>query len=513
MIHRPLLACLVSLSILVAWAFVAHATKSTLTYGLHGEPDTLDSAKMGTDVALHPAWLICDTLVNLSKDGHRLEPGLAESWTVSGDGLQARMKLRSGVQFHDGTPLDGEAVKESFERHFRPGHPLHTEKPANTREQLLRELVDAISVPDPSTVVFKLKYPGLAYLTQIDVISPTAAARLGSSFGRQPVCSGPFKFERWSGDRLSVIANDRYWAGRPRLDRVVFRVFHEPAALVEAMVKGEVDFSPSIVDPMYFEKIRGSARVGLVRIPSLNVTYLGFIVDRPPFNDPRVRRAVAHALDLPRMAVFLGRGAALPARGPLPPTVKGYEPTVSQASYDPAEGKALLARAGHASGLTVPLVHHEGYTIHAEVAGAIRSDLKQIGLTVDLVGTPRWGDLLSAIRAQERGMFLSAWNVRGPYPERILFPLFHSRSLRTTSYTRYSNPKLDSMLEAALRLPEGPDQQRTYGQVQKLIVDDAPMVFLYHAVRMAAVAERVQHLEMNLGTLPHDKLTRVDFSR
>lgn len=513
MIRRIQAAILLSIAGFAVWAVFAHAAGSTLIYGLYGDPDTLDSAKMATDVALHPAWLICETLVNLSKDGQRMEPGLAESWTLSPDGLLATMTLRSGVKFHDGTGLDAEAVKLAFERHFRPGHALYTDKPPNTREQILRELVDTIQVQDASTIIFKLKYPGLPYLSQVDVISPTAAGRLGRDFGRQPVCSGPFKFESWTGDRLAVVANDRYWAGRPKLDRVIFRVFNEPSALVEAMVKGEVHFSPSIVDPMYFEKVRGSARVSLVRVPSLNVTHLGFITDQPPFNDPLVRRAVAHALDLPRMTVFLGRGAAIPARGPLPPAMKGYEPTVSQPPYDPAKGKALLARAGYPSGLTVPLVHHEGFTIHAELAGAIRGDLRRIGVTVDLAGKPTWGELLSGIRAQNKGLFLSAWNVRGPYPERILFPLFHSRSLGTTNLTRYREPKLDTLLEAALRLPEGPEQQRTYRQAQQLIVDDCPMVVLYHAVRMAAIAERVQRLELNLGALPYDKLARVELTR
>jgi peptide/nickel transport system substrate-binding protein len=291
---------------------------------------------------------------------------------------------------------------------------------------------------------------------------------------------------------------------------VVFRVFHEPAALVEALVKGEVEFSPNIVDPIYFEKIRGTARIGLVPIPALNLTHLGFVVDRVPFNDARVRRAIVHALDLPRMTVFLGRGSAIPARGPLPPAVKGYDPVVSQAPHDAAKARELLAKAGHGSGLTVPLVHHDGYTIHAEVAGAIQAELRRVGVAVRLVGKSSWGDLLSAIRAQESGMFLYSWNVRGPYPERILFPLFHSRSVGTTNLTRYRNARLDTLLEEALRLPEGPAQQAAYAQAQRLLVEDAPMAFLYHASRMAAVSERVQRLEMNLGSLPHDKLVNVD---
>jgi peptide/nickel transport system substrate-binding protein len=109
-------------------------------------------------------------------------------------------------------------------------------------------------------------------------------------------------------------------------------------------------------------------------------------------------------------------------------------------------------------------------------------------------------------------MFLYSWHLRAPYPERLLIPLFHSRSPQTTNLTQYKNLEIDRLLDEAPRLPEGPAQSRAYSQVQKLIVDDAPMVFLYHATRMAAYAARVQGLELNLGSLPHDKLLRVDLT-
>ena len=505
---RVALVALLGVIAVAAWATPAHAATKTLIYALYDEPDTLDSAKMATDVALHPTWLICDTLVNLSKDGQRVEPGLAESWTLTPDGLLATMKIRSGVQFHDGTAVDAEAVRASVERHFQP---VHAGEPRNSREHLLRELIDSVSVHDRSTLVLKLKYPGLHYLSQVDIVSPTAAARLGKGFGRQPVCSGPFKFDSWSpGDRLTVVANDRYWAGRPRLDRVVFRFINEPAAVVEAMARGEIHFSPHVVDPIHFEKIRSSVAVALVQIAALNVTYLGFNVGKPPLNDVRVRRAIVHALDIDRMTVFLGRGAAVPARGPLSPAVKAYDPTVSQAGYDPVAAKAALAQAGVGSGLVLRLIHHEGFIIHHEVAGAIQNDLRRLGVTVEFVGKASFGDVLAAARAQEGDMFVSAWNVRGPYPERVLFPLFHSRSLDTTNLMRYRNPHLDALLEEALRLPDGPAQQRAYSQAQRLIVKDTPAAFLYHAARMAAVNKRVQRLEMNPGSLPYDKLVNVD---
>jgi peptide/nickel transport system substrate-binding protein len=144
------------------------------------------------------------------------------------------------------------------------------------------------------------------------------------------------------------------------------------------------------------------------------------------------------------------------------------------------------------------------------VAGAIQNDLQRIGVSVEPVGKPSSGDVFKAVRAREGDMFLYSWHVRAPYPERVLVPLFHSRSPETTNVTRYRNAALDRLLTDALQLPEGPARSRLYSEAQRLIVDDAPMVFLYHAVRMAAYTDRVRGLDLNLGSLPHDKLVTVD---
>src|SRR5207249_1606070 len=121
----------------------------------------------------------------------------------------------------------------------------------------------------------------------------------------------------------------------------------------------------------------------------------------------------------------------------------------------------------------------------AEIAGAIQADLRRIGVNVELIGKPTYTDLDAAMRAQEGHMFLYGWHLRAPYPERILGPLFHSRSVGVTNFTRYANPALDRVLDDAPRLPDGAAQQRAFSQAQRLIVDDAPQVFLYHLTRIA----------------------------
>lgn len=511
-VDRNVLARVAAL-ILLAAALPAAAADKVFTYAIEGPPESLDFAKTSTERAIRVAWLLCDALVNVSKDGQKLEPGLAESWKFSADGLSVVMRLRAGARFHDGTPVDAEAVKASLERQFRPSHPLYTAEPKNTHEQALGELLDDIGVTERLTLTLKLKHPGIHYLSQMEIISPTALRKLGKGFARNPVCSGPFKLESWGADQIVLVANEQYWAGRPKIDRVVFRFIAEGKAVVDALLKDEVDFVARLPDPVWFERLRESPRVKWVPFPGLNLYYLGFYTERPPFNNAMVRRAVAQAINIPRAALFLGRGVAVPAKGTLPPGVRGYDPDVNQAPYDPQGAKELLSKSGVQTVPTVRVIHNSALTFTAEIAGAIQSDLRRIGVQVELVGKPGWPEVVAAVRKREGDMFLYSWNVRAPYPERFLFPLFHSRSVGTTNLTHYRNPVLDKLLEDALRLPEGPAQHRMLSQMQRLIVDDAPMVVLYHAIRVAAYSERVQGLELNLGLLPHDKLVKVDLAR
>ncbi len=403
----------IALAMILAAVPAASGADKVFVHALEGEPESLDFAKTTTERANRVAWLLSDTLVNVSKDGKSLEPGLAESWTLSPDGLQVVFKLRSGVTFHDGTPLDARSVKENFDRQTKPSHPLYTADPKNAKEQLLNDLVENIEVRDGLTLSLKLKYPGLHYLSQVEVASPTALAKLGKGFARNPVYTGPFKFESWSQDQLVLTANDRYFAGRPRIDRVVFRFIPGGTDLVEALLKGNVDFAPVLPNPILFEQVRESPRLKLAQIPGLNVFYLGFYTERPPLNNVLLRRAVVQGVNVQRMAAFLGRGTAVPANGPLGPAMKGYDPAISQLPYDPQAAKTLLARSGPTNGLTLRLVHNNAVGFDVEMATAIQNDLRQIGIKVELIGKPNWPEMVKAVRARE-GTCSSIAGMSGP---------------------------------------------------------------------------------------------------
>jgi peptide/nickel transport system substrate-binding protein len=491
----------------------AVAAEKVFVHALEGEPESLDSAKATSERANRVTWLLGDALVNVSKDGKRLEPGLAQSWTLSPDGLQVVMKLRPGVAFHDGTALDARAARDSIERQFRRAHPLYGNDPKNSKEEILSNLIESIESQDGLTLALRLKYPGLHYLSQVEVASPTAVAKLGTGFGRSPVYTGPFRFESWSKSRIVLAANDKYWGGRPRVDRTLFPFVPEGKALVEGLLQRQVDFAPVLVDPVLYERAREDPGITLATVPGLNISYLGFCTERPPLNNPALRRAIVQGVNVQRAATLLGRGSAVTAKGPLAPAMLGYDPAVSQASHDPRTAKDLVSKAGIGNDLTLRLIHVSSKAIEAELAGVIQNDLRQIGIKVELIGKDGWPELVKAVRAREGDMFMYNWHVRAPYPERVLVPLFTSGAAGTTNLTQYTNPNLDRLLAEALRLPEGPGKANAYTQVQRMIIEDAPMMFLYHTTRMAAYTDRVQGLELNLGALPSDKLVKVNLAR
>ncbi len=466
-----------------------------LTYGLASKPGTLDPAKPLTLGAEEIVWLLCDSLARRSRDGTQLLPAPAESWTESQDGRHVVVRLRAGTTFHDGTPVDAWAVQANLERQIRRAHPLYTRSPANVKEPALVELIEKIGVQDPSTLDLWLRYPDFPALATLELVSPRALATLGKGFEQQPVCSGPFIFQGQTPTDLRVVANPSYWAGRPKLDAVVFRFPVAPAAALEALRAGTVDVLPSISTETY-ERLKETPDIRVELVPALDVVYLGFRTDQPPFSDLALRQAVVRALDIPYMAHTFGRGLKLPAHGPLAPVMTRASPTPAQAGYDWQAATALVKQAATRSARPVTLAVHD-VPLFRETGIAIQGALSRIGLQVEVVVKPYWPDVLALVQEGVADMFLSAWSVSQPQPALMLRSLFGRRNWLGRGLTRYSNPRVDALLDQARQVPEGPVRDGLYAEVQRQIIADAPMVFLYHGLHPSGYSARVRGLQLD----------------
>ncbi|HET7853383.1 MAG TPA: ABC transporter substrate-binding protein [Candidatus Methylomirabilis sp.] len=490
-------------------AEVGAAQEKVLVYHLSAPPDLLDPVKCNNIRCQRVMWPIYEPLVNLSKDSRTAVQGLAESWEVSLDGLTYTFHLRKGVTFHDGTPFTAEAVKINLERHFLKGSPFYTADPPNVREKVLGGLIKDIVVRDAHNLVIILKNQKLHLLFLAPMVSPAALAKYGTKVGQHPVGTGPFKFSRWTTQEVLLEAHRDYWGGRPKLDRVVFQILSQPEKAMQEFLAGKIDFIPE-VEPTYVERIIASPSTRLIRVPTLSIFYLGFYTDRKPFQDPRVRKAITKAVDIERAILFISRGMGVAAYGPIPPGADAYEPELARPRYDPEEARRLLREAGYTSGLRMSLLFSAHWGFLSELAQAIKTDLGKIGVTVDLVEMPGWKELVAEARKGVGDAFTYVWYSFFTDPEIFLLPNFQTGSV--DNLTRYSNPKVDSLLKEA-QAPIVPMARiELYRQAQRMIVEDAPIVPLFHEVRVSAYNTRVTGLELNIHSLPVDRFARVDIS-
>lgn len=359
------------------WVFISSAldmaaTRDTISgFALHptgriwlgdvekSDGDTLIYARGADSISLDPALIvdgesskvlnnINEGLVRYVEGGTQVEPALATSWEVSDDGKVWTFHLREGVKFHDGTPFNADAVVWNIERQLPPNA---TEDMAYAGFTF--EPVEKVEKVDDLTVRITLKNPFSPFLANLamglaaPIISPTAYEQYGDKYGQEAaVGTGPFKFVSWERDSQIVLeANEDYWGGAPKVDRVVFRVIKENAARANELIAGNVDIIDGI-DPADVERLKGETGINFLQAPGMNINYLGFRTDRPPFDNPKVREAISRAID--RNALMaLYAGTAEVANGPLPSNLFGYVPSLTPYEYDPARAVELLHEAGY----------------------------------------------------------------------------------------------------------------------------------------------------------------------
>ena len=484
----------------------AGASERSFVQRLSSQPVSLDPSKSNRTADDQVIWLLYDALTQLSADGTQMEPALAERWEQSADGLTFTFRLRRNVRFHDGSPVDAEAVKISYERQFRPGSPFYSATPPNVYEGVLAGLVKEIQVLDPLTVAITLQYPRPQQFALVKIVSPRALQQNGNSLTRTPVGTGPFRLERWEENRIVLAAVPDSWHGRPKLDQVVFTIEPDTQVTIERLEAGEYDLVPDI-PPQFFERLAANPLLRLVKVGGLNVWFLGMQMDRPALQDRRVREAIVRAIDRERLATYVGRGTMLPAKGPLPPASLGFDPQIQQPPYDPPRARALVHESGVGADFSLRFLYNAPLELWAETVQAIRSDLRKVGIGVDLVPVQGWTAFHQERKKGGHDLYLYRWMVSTPDPERFLFPLFQSKS--PDNFGHFSNPKVDELLAQARQPMEDARRLRTYQEITRLIVGAVPAAFLVHQINVAAQHTRVAGLTLSLYGFPQDKLVNV----
>lgn len=467
------------------------AASSSLVVGLMAEPLSLDPHRATDLVSAAIVANVCEGLVRLRQDGSRPEAALATTW-ASVDNRTWTFSLRQGVRFHDGTPFDAEAVVRNLE---------------NARQ--VRGFPGRAERVGPHVVEITLDKPNAALLATLSqpfysLQSPRAIGRVTT-----PVGTGPFRFEEWRAGVVRLSANPEYWGGAPRLAHVVFRRYAEEDALAEALAAGEVDVT-SAIGQRRLDALRANAGLALDSQTGLNIALLSLNNERAPFADPRVRQAVARAVDRPALVARILGGHGEPARNPLPPSLRGYDARSKDLVRDLPAARRLLVEAGMPDGFETTLMAVDSPRPYLpsplRVAALVREALAEAGIRTRIVEAPSWSEYLRRGSEGQYDMALYGWQADSTDPNDFLSALLASESVGATNRSRYRSPTMDALLKRG-RMSAGSEERRAiYQEAQRLFRREMPWVPLYHVSVFTAYNRSIQGLTPGpTGIMRYDK--------
>ena len=492
--------------VLGLWAVPASAQPAgTLVVGLVAEPVNLDPPQVTDLNSNRVGRRIVETLVTFPDESTQVVPGLAESWTISKDGLQYTFKLRSGIKFHDGTPLNAEAVKFSIERQINPNHPASKLGKYPFANYFFGN-VKAVEVLSDERVAFLLSEPRASFLAVLtapaaSIVSPTAVMKWGPDYPSHPVGTGPFRFASWDrGQRVVLEKNPSYWKYPVRIERVIYRPIVEDQARLTELLTGGLDLIVG-VPADFVDQLEKNPKITLLKQVGAHVWYLGMNNQKKPFDDKRVRQALNYAVNKDAIVNDVLKGTGSASKGPVLPGTWGADGALKAYPYDPDRARKLLAEAGYPNGFTTTLwVPESGSGMQAPVAMStvMQSNLKAVGVNVSLQ-TMEWGAYLAKLRTKEQELFALSWMAGTEDPDMVMYPLLHSSQWTPVGPNRalYKNARFDALLQQARLTTDQAKRAQLYKEAQRILVDDAPWVFVDHEIQIAALTKRVQGFKLH----------------
>ncbi|KUF09388.1 ABC transporter substrate-binding protein [Pseudoponticoccus marisrubri] len=504
--RRTLFAAATSVLALGALSLPAQAQTppGVLIVGQIAEPKSLDPAAVTAVNDFRILVNLYEGLVRYAPGTLEVEPHLATGWEVSEDGTVYTFTLREDVTFHDGTPFDAEAVKFNFDRMLNEDHPYHDTGPFPLA--FFFGSVESTEVVDTHTVRFTLSEPyapflsNLAYPTGL-IVSPAAVEANGADYGRNPVGTGPFTFAEWRSNEAVVIErNAEYWGDPAGTEAVVFRPITDANTRVAEMLAGGIDLMVE-VPPTALGQFQGDG-FEVVEQAGPHVWFLILNAKEGPFADKRVRQAANYAINKEAIVNDVLEGTAEVAAGPTPPAFAwAYNEELDPYPYDPDRARELLAEAG-AEGAELTFYVTEGGSGMLDpipMGTAIQADLNAVGLDVS-IETYEWNTFLGEVNPGLEGkadMAEMAWMTNDPDTLPYL-------ALRTEAWPSeggfnsgyYSNPEVDRLLEQARVATDQAERARLYKEMQAIVQEDAPWVFVANWKQNAVTSDRVENFSL-----------------
>ena len=438
--------------------------------------------------------LIYESLLRLNTRTLQIEPNLAQSWTVSADGLTYTFTLRRDATFSDGTTVDASDVKYTIDRILNPD----TKSPQASFLAPVRE----VAVVNPFVVRFTLRQPTAPFLSLLTgpsrgIIPVNFELKVGDPRVKA-LGSGPFVLAEFGPGSVRLTRNDRYWrkdaAGNrlPYADAVVYRVIPDAATLRAAVRAGEVDLIIGFgVDITAARALQGVSDLRIMSTPDLTYSLVGIHAGKPPFNDVRVRQAFSLGVDREQIVqvVYGGRGTV---GGPIPPTLEEWKPIpgarLPNYRRDVNRAKQLLQQAGQGSGVAVKMMPIPTVPEAVQLAQVLKEQLAPAGFNVELEQVD-FATFLARWRGSNFDTFVS---LNGGSIDPDIHLSRHIYSTGSTNVFKFSSRDIDQLLDQARVTTDPAKRVEMYGRVQRLIAEQVPFLFIAYADLFAVARTQVQ---------------------
>ncbi len=479
-----------------------------------GEPSNLIPALANDSSSTDITSKVYNGLLKIDKDLN-IVPSLAESYEVSEDGLTISFKLRKDVRWHDGRPFTSRDAMFTYKLMIDPRTP--TAYAESYRQVLTAE------APDDHTFVVSYERPlSRALVSWCFDIMPAHLLEGqeldGHPLARQPVGTGPYKFEKWeSGQRVTLVANDDYFEGRAHIDRLVARIIPDLSAQMMELMSGHID-TMGLTPDQYEEKSHDQSFIGqynMFKYPAFAYTYLGFNLRDPKFSDKRVRQAIALAIDKEELidGVLLGLGR--PANGPFKPDMWACNQNVKPYPFDPERAKNLLAEAGwtdtdgdgvldkNGQPFQFTIMTNQGNKMREQTGLIIQARLAQIGIKVNL-RIVEWAAFLKEYLDKANfESIVMGWTI--PI-EPDLYDVWNSTKTKpgALNFVGFQNQEVDALIDEARFTLDQSVRKKAYDRIQEIFYEEVPYVFLYVPDALPVYSNRFIGPQVGPGGIGHN---------
>jgi dipeptide transport system substrate-binding protein len=513
----------------------AQAAK-TLVFCSEGSPEGFNPQLFTTGTTFDASSVpLYSRLVAFELGTTKIIPALAQSWSVSDDGLIYTFKLRKGVKFHGSArfkpsrDFNADDVLFSFNRMLDPHHPFHNLAAGQSFSFFLdmgmEKIIDKIEKADDYTVIFKLKHPEAPFIANLgmdfaSILSAEYADNMKKAgtpdvIDREPIGTGPFQFVSYQKDAvIRYKAFDAYWDGRPKLDNLIFAITPD-ASVRYAKLKANECQVMAFPKPADIELMKNDPAVTLLAKEGLNVGYISFNVEKKPFDNKLVRQALNMATDKQTILKTVYQSGGQIAKNAIPPTLWSYNNKIQDYAYDPVKAKALLAKAGYPNGVEIELSYlpvTRPYNPDGKrMAELIQADWAKIGVKATL-NTYEWTEYLKRSKQGVQSAMMFGWSGDNGDPDNFFATLLGCEAVRSGGNTaRWCNKDFEALIQKAKLSTSQAERSKLYEQAQVIAHEEAPWIPLAHSLTHTPIRKQVIGFKMSAFAL-HD-FSKVDLGK